>query len=106
MAAICSYTLLQSLREMVHDLSLGLNIDLIPCLQQGSLQRFNVRMGFRARFLFKNAPHAVVEGIEVGTVGWSISRAKKTARSQEKCARCTFSWLLAVFFGPRPGRSS
>ena len=75
MAAICSYTLLQSLREIVHDLSQGLNIDLIPCLQQGSLQRFNVRMGFRARFLFENAPHAVVEWIEVGTIGWPLVSA-------------------------------
>ena len=64
---------LQSLREVVHDLNQGLQADFFPSLLQRSFQRFDIRMGLRTRFFQQNIPYGIVEGVQIGAVGWPFT---------------------------------
>ena len=64
---------LQALWEVVHHLDQGLQSDLVPSLFQRSFKRFDIRVGFLARFFLKNRPDCVVHRVKVRAVRWPFA---------------------------------
>ena len=72
MTTIGFNTRFQSLRKVIHDLLQCFNANFVPCLHQGALQRFDVCVRLSTCFLLKNAPHWVVQRVQIRWSRWPL----------------------------------